>query len=554
MKNKAVIFMAGIMGLNLILTLIGINWGLPDRWCVDEQVSNSLKLLASGSIFTVVTNVHPQLYNLFLGALFIPYIAFNKIIGFPLQDAVSMAGISWMELAHNYPGFAGQLYLIARVSSVALGILTLYLLYRITKIIHGKKPALFASLTLGVSLGFVETNHLAKHTSLVVFLVLLVFFFCIKAVSSPAHMRRYIYLASFACGLAATAKLDGIISSLFIVGAVMHLFFQKMDVGQKLILSSALLFGAGIIIGCPAILVNFDKYYQTRHTHNGIFYGGFHMPSLAYFFAIADKLKDGIILLVRNFSLPLSLFVFCGIADFLRNIRKYPYSAVISTMLIPYIFICLAYFTEYPGISTKLIVHAIIIFSLFSGKAIADFLSEQKRYPALRRAVVLSVFFFAAYYTFQADLFFVGKDTRYHSTRWILQNIPKGSAIEHYQEGENLFSTSKIPYEYDVVFWGRHSYDYRSKKSLYLRNVREKLTYREKLNSAGSKADFFMLAVGTEFVMDEPPQSTFMRRLYDGVEPGFELIKVFEAKENYFLMPRPEWSSPRILLYGRIKK
>ncbi|TAN61270.1 hypothetical protein EPN16_03605, partial [bacterium] len=382
MKNKAAIFLAGIMGLNLILTLIGINWGLPDRWCVDEQAANSLKLLASGSIFSVVTNVHPQLYNLFLGALFIPYIALKKIIGFPLLDAASMAGISWMEMAHNYPGFATQIYLIARVSSVCLSILTLYLLYRIAKIMHGKKPALFACLTLGVSMGFVETNHLAKHTSLVVFLVLLVLFFCLKAVTKIMHMRRYIYLASFTCGLAATAKLDGIISSLFILGAFVYFAFQNKFHGHseeriklitmKFMLACALLFAAGVLTGWPAVLVSFERYYQTRYTNNGIFYGGFHKPSLPYLFAVAEKFKDSVILLVRNFSLPLGVFVFCGIWDFLRNIRKYPYAAVIGTMLIPYIFICLAYFTEYPGISTKLIVHAIVIFSIFSGKVIAD--------------------------------------------------------------------------------------------------------------------------------------------------------------------------------------
>lgn len=561
-RNRS-IFLWAILILNLSLTIIGLNWGLPNRWCVDEQVANSLKLIASKSIFTVVTNVHPQLYNLFLGLLFIPYLIFKKIVGYPLGEAALLANISWMDMAHSFGGFASGLYLIARFSSVLLGVLTIYLLYRVAFIIHDKKAALFAALTLAVSMGFVETNHLAKHTSLVVFLVLLVLFFCLRSLEERKYFRRYFYLASFFCGLAATAKLDGIISLLFILGTIIYLLFKDNSskifkerfkpFDLKLVLCSAFLFISGVITGWPAVLVNFDKYYQTQYTHNGIFFGGFHILNLAYLTAIVEKVKDSFVLLIRNFSLPLSIFVFWGIADFLRGIKRYPYSAVIASMFVPYIFICLTYFTEYPGISTKLVVHAIVLSCIFAGKVIADFVSPKKQLYGLRKAVISGAFLFAVFYTFQADLFFSFRDTRYYSTAWILNNIPMGETIEHYQEGENLFSTSEIPFKYDVIFWGRHSKDFRGKKSLYFRNVEEKLRYRNRLNEIGSEADLFIIALGGEFVMEVPPSGTFLERLYKGEKPNFRLAKVFKKESNFFFKPRPEWTSPDIYIYERIR-
>lgn len=561
-RNRS-IFLWAILTLNFSLSIIGLNWGLPNRWCVDEQVANSLKLIASKSIFTVVTNVHPQLYNLFLGFLFIPYLVFKKITGFPLGDAALLANVSWMDMAHSFGSFASGLYLIARFSSVLLGMLTIYLLYRVTLIIHDEKAALFTALTLAVSMGFVETNHLAKHTSLVVFLVLLVLFFCLRSLEERKYFRRHFYLASFFCGLATTAKLDGIISSLFIIGTIIYLLFQDINgkpmkerIGffdLKLVLLSALLFISGVVMGWPAILVNFGRYYQTRFTHNGIFYGGFHTLNLAYLASIAEKFKDIIVLLIRNFSLPLSIFIFCGIGYFARNIKRYPYYSVISAMLLPYILISLTYFTEYPGTSTKLIIHAIILFCIFAGKVLSDFTQKFNYGRHVRLAFICFVFIFAFFYTFKASLFFSSYDTRYQSTRWILENIPSDKTIEHYQEGENIFSTSIIPFEYDVIFWGRHSKDYRGKKSFYFRNVEEKLRYRNRLNEIGSEAGFFILALGGEFVMEVPPSGTFLERLYKGEQPNFRLAKVFKTESNFFFKPRPEWTAPDIYIYERIR-
>lgn len=563
-RTKSHIVLGAILLVNFALTSIGIGWGLPNRWCVDEQVANSLKLIASKSIFTVITNVHPQLYNLFLGALFLPYLLIKKITHYPLTEVAGLASVSWIDMAHKFGDFASSIYLVARFSSVLLGCFTIYILYRAAAIIHGKKPALFSAFILAVSMGFVETNHLAKHTSLVVFLVLLVLFLCLKALTQRQHFRRYFYSASFFCGLAATAKLDGIISSLFILGTIFYLLFQDnsgksirerlKNIDCKLIIFSGSLFAAGVILGWPALLVSFNRYYETRHTHNGIFYGGFHPLTFNYIWAILEKIKDTCILLIRNFSLPLSFFIFYGIARFFKNIRRYPFSWLIATMLVPYIFISLVYFTEYPGTSTKLIVHASIIFCIFAGKVMSDFLSKAGKSFIGRGVLVTAVLGFAVFYTFQSSLFFYNRDTRYLATTWILDNIPTDMTIEHYQEGENLFSASIIPFKYDVIFWGRHSKMYTGKKSLYFRNVSEKLAYRENLNNHGSEADFFMLALGGEFVMKEPVPNTFLYRLYHGQEKSFRLARVFKPRDNFFLRPRPEWTAPEIFIYERVNQ
>src|SRR3990167_8552207 len=73
-RTRGRVTLVGIVALNVALTVYGLGWGLPDRWCLDEQVASSLRLLQSRSVLTVVSVIHPQLYNFFLAVLFVPYL------------------------------------------------------------------------------------------------------------------------------------------------------------------------------------------------------------------------------------------------------------------------------------------------------------------------------------------------------------------------------------------------------------------------------------------------------------------------------------------------
>lgn len=323
----------------------------------------------------------------------------------------------------------------------------------------------------------------------------------------------------------------------------------------KLILLSVFLFAIGIIIGWPALLLNFDKYLQAKDV--GIFYGGFPPLAFSSILKVAEKLKDSIVLMVRNFSLPLSLFIFWGIGNFVKHIKKYPYSLVIGTMLLPYLFISLTYFTQFSGTSTKLIIHAMILFCIFAGKVITDFFSTGNSAKAIffKKIIIGATFIFAIYYTSQADLFFCYRDTRYYSTSWIIKNVPTHKTIEHYQEGENIFSTADIPFRYDVIYYGRHSKDCRGKESFYrLNSDEEKNKYQKELNLHGSAADFFILALGGEFVTDvrHLAPGSFPYNLYYGKENNFRLAKIFLPNDNFFFKPRPEWAAPQIFIYERV--
>ena len=545
--------LAGVLGVNLALTLHGITWALPDRWSFDEQVVYSLRLLASGSPLTVTNAIHPQLYNFFLAIAFVPYLAFLWIVGAPLSAIRAAAGTSWNQLAHQFPDVATSLYLVARLSSVALGLLSIVIVFRLGRRVKSRRAGLIAAAVLAVSMGFISTNHLAKHTSLVVFLVLLVTDLAVTAYMTGR--ARYLRGAAFCAGLAATAKLDGVISLLPLCAACYYLWRQRAgddtrlrDGGENVVGLAAwmaLLFVAGVAVGWPVLFTGgIGQYLAGRERQLGVYYGGFPPLNAEGLRLVAGKVHDNFLHLFVVFGPPLGAVAVVAAARFVVTAKSSIPSRILLWLAVPYSALVVGYYTEYPGASTKLMIHLLPLLSVMVGVAFDDW---RNRVATVALAVALV---WAVVHTERANRVFAGGDTRYELTDWIERNVDRSAKIEITQEGD-LFFASRILFEYDVTYLGRSSKTYAGSLFKPTAELNEE-TYRPTLDRDGSRADYFMVASWERNVADNVPFDSFLGRLMRNDVPDYRLERVFMPPDSPYWLPLPEYTSPTMMVFERI--
>lgn len=537
----------GIIVLNVLLTLPGITWGLPDRWCLDEQVANSIRLLQSKSILTIPNVIHPQLYNFVLAMLFVPYLGVLKLTGYPFEKVQAAASTSWIALAAQFPDLATGLYLVARLSSVLFGALGVFLVYRIAKQLYGLKAGLVSALVLAVTMGFVETNHLAKHTSLVVLMVLLVGYLAVSAYQLADFKR--LYGAAFCSGLAFTAKLDGVISIVFVILAHYYMS-QDGRFGLRRWLNPrgallSVLFVLGIAVGWPAAITGLNTYVeQTQERQWGLFYGGFPSLSLQGLELLIEKLYDNVVHLLVVFGLPLGVAALAAFVWLMARARTDVASRILLGMMLAYSGVVIGYYTTWPGAHTKLMIHLVPALAIAIGGAFQAWRARD----SMKTAVMAGIIMYSALYTYQADLVFAQGDTRYASTAWIERHIPKGASIEMVHEVDLLFSSRLMP-DYQVIYLGRNSTTYSG--SLFKIAREEVKSAMEKLSKEGSRADYFIMVQGANFVTP-PEKDTFLWRLVNGREADYRLVQSFSSPET-LLAPKSPYTSPDILVFKRVE-
>ena len=201
------------------LNIIGLSWGLPDRWNIDESVAPTLKMASNFSYYSPDDLGHPTFYKYVLGFSLGIYLVSLKITGYPLANIKQAASISWVNLAKNWPDFCSNIYLVARFLSVIFGLIGIVLIYRIGTLSFNRRAGLLAATSLSLSVGYLDINLFAKNTSLVVFLTIITLYFSLQALSGR-YFQKNIFLAFFVAGLAFATKLDGGIAVIFPITAL----------------------------------------------------------------------------------------------------------------------------------------------------------------------------------------------------------------------------------------------------------------------------------------------------------------------------------------------
>lgn len=254
-SEAALLFL--ILLLGAILRFHGIHFGEPFKYHPDEVklVTQAGQLLDSHFMDKDVFfafGVYPIFYTLILSALMAGFILVALLTGY--FDSLAFARVFYEQ--HSFTFVLLGRYLVA-----CLGILSIYLLYRILRELYNNKTALLGAALLAVNFVHVRNSHFSTVDVPVTFFVLAAFFYIILILQRPGT-RNY-FLAAFFMAAAVATKYSAFL--IVLPFAFVHLYMViKSGSGIRHVVNKNLLVAkvtaiVAFLLFCPLFLLNFSR-------------------------------------------------------------------------------------------------------------------------------------------------------------------------------------------------------------------------------------------------------------------------------------------------------
>jgi len=417
-----------VLLIAFILRMIGINFGLPYKYHIDEQfyVPWSLRLL-NGEISMPAITHGPNFYlfNLAILDIFIYFILF-------IFGKVNSPN----QFAHLYELDPSSVYLAARLFSVITGTLTVLIVYVIGKRIWNKEVGLFAAIVLGLSFLHIRQSHFAVPDVFLTFCISLSFLMIIHALETKTITA--FSLAGFVAGISSGVKFTGGLIALSLIVATLTFgltFPLRMNNKPtfwrwfKLLLIVSTSFSLGFMISYPVIILNPQTFIEDLKIQSQWALNGFPPWQLDEFPAYIFYVKI--------------LIQFVGLAPFILGLLGVAYEIVwgskisrfLFTFLVPYYFLIILsryYFARF-------VLPMVPFLALFAGSfsfLIVENLKKSKYHIGRRMAtawilptlgIVIMIPSFLNSIKFDSQL--IQTDTRTLAKQWIENNIPTGEKI-----------------------------------------------------------------------------------------------------------------------------
>jgi hypothetical protein len=256
-----------ILLLALLLRLWGIRWGLPNidhYWSYHPDESTVVSL--ARNINPLAGQFDTQYYN--YGAwhpiCLSVIIAFASVFGFCAPSA--QMGIP-----------SGSEFLVARLYTVLLGVLTCGLLAGIGRRFYSPLAGWLAALLYAITPLAVQHGHWATVDVPATFWVVVSLFFVSKTVTGEGKKPSvFLLLAGLFAGYAAATKYN---AGVVLLAAVAAGIMQRGPLapnngGRLMVVGAVLLAGVGFVLGCPGVLTNTPKFlegflFEANHAKEG---------------------------------------------------------------------------------------------------------------------------------------------------------------------------------------------------------------------------------------------------------------------------------------------
>jgi hypothetical protein len=243
--------LTSILGGALILRVLGVTYGLP-LMLIDDEPPFTLAALLMLQTHTLIPSLNPELFQTVL--YYPPYLSYLYLIPFAGYLAVSFFSFSGdmsafvSALTYDLSPF----FLIARSFSVIFGVLSIYLVYKISlSLFSSSRAALLSAFLMATSVSHLALSMVARHWVPATLVGIGVLYLLTE--KSLSSFRRYGYallLAGVGTGISS-------ISVVFVFLIALHfLLFREMRIVDAL--RSRFMWACGVLsLGCailPSIL------------------------------------------------------------------------------------------------------------------------------------------------------------------------------------------------------------------------------------------------------------------------------------------------------------
>lgn len=259
------IILIGIVLIGAAVRVWGLGFGWPYAYHPDESrfVMSGVQMIQTGN-FNPGWFYQPSLYT---------YVVMGGQVLFFLLGVAR----GWFTTTSDvfkpdyfYLGVLPQpeQYWLTRLLTVAFALLTLFLVYRLTRRLFERKAALIALALLAISQLHVSSSHFITTDVPVTFFIVLAVWFCWD-VFERGRGRDYA-LAGLIIGLACSTKYSAYPIVLVLLASIGGRWWMRRDVSFSMLLIAGLSAAAGFLIGTPYALIDLPGFlngvaYEVRH-------------------------------------------------------------------------------------------------------------------------------------------------------------------------------------------------------------------------------------------------------------------------------------------------
>ncbi len=498
MALKERYILAFILLTAFLLRIGGIFHGYPLVVLSDEIATLSASLKMIGTYSFHAADAVGYYYPALLSYVYLPFLALFLALGRWLGIFTDVQQIKETVLLN-----LGFFIPAARLISVILGTASVYLVYKIVKLLFNKvEVALLSSWFLAISFFHVSNSHFAQTWTAQTFFILLVLYWSVVFFQKKTVRPKDYLIGGFLVGCAFGINFVGIVSYYWLV--VVH--FLK-NVGQnffKIFIKNKNFWLANIILFLIILIIywlnpnGLNNYFNRLLIRN---------PPAGY--AAFQPLNIGAIKNIIFYSKsifiiePLFFITFLGGCFLLLKKKEWiifcliPFSSLIyllmlSTMNGPMIRYAL------PAIPLMLIVSAYFVVNIF------DYFSGKKIWK-----IILIIFFslYALVFSTFFDIRLTKGDTAVFARNWLVENIPEGSSIRNYDLAdslnlvENKKSLELIENQLPELFSTKRKYLSSLKEEDYPRPSYLVVNY-EKMSDSVPEFDYIILSNSDKSVLD----------------------------------------------------
>ena len=221
LTKKEMICFIFIILIALILRIWGIDFGLPDKYIIDEGD------LVYWAFYTGSERLRPLMY---LYAPLVPYILLVEFGAYFVVRNILGASLSSYDFFVSYLSDPTVFFLIGRITIALAGVATVWLVWLIGRRFYNIRIGFIASFFLALTFLHVKESHYIKQDVLAGLLVLASFYFALN-ILKKGKVKDY-FISGVFLGLAVGAKYQSVLILPVIILA--HFLKDKKIVFKKL--------------------------------------------------------------------------------------------------------------------------------------------------------------------------------------------------------------------------------------------------------------------------------------------------------------------------------
>lgn len=400
-----------IVFLSLAVRLYGINFGLPDKYIIDEN---------DGIYFTFYYASHALRPLMYGYAPLIPLILTSEFGVYYLLGKISGIFTTPQSLFVAYLKDPTIFFIIGRVTMMLSGVVTVWVLWKTGNRFFNRTTGLIAAFFMAFLFLHVKESHYIKSDVIEGLFVLACFYFALK-ISHESKMRNYIWAGVF-FGLSTATKYNSIII-LPVILLAHWLGGEKREI--KRLLAAAFFAIAVFALIHPYFIIDpintFKKTLAAGIAQRGLFPEHLQGKDIWWWFMFEHIPQGmGILLYISGWM---------GFAVCLRKGWKNKQYLMIPLM--PLIF----FLTVDSWTKLHYARYAIIILPFFvlSAAVLVESLSQIFRNKYFKFLFLVLICMIVIYQplarTIKFDVLIIQPDTRMAGKKWIEKNVPAGQKV-----------------------------------------------------------------------------------------------------------------------------